>query len=144
MVTWQVSTLACPWKNAELAFEYAVKNNVVVPESWIRCKKAGKPWWLGFKKRQNLSIRAPEATSIGRASGFNEAVVKEYFNNLANVLDKHHFTADRIFNIDKADDALFVPQDIVLKLLAPLVIGGSARKSSQLRFDYDFSKLDLA
>ena len=28
-------------KCKELAFEYAVKNNVVVPESWIRCKKAG-------------------------------------------------------------------------------------------------------
>ena len=52
-------------KCKELAFEYAVKNNAVVPESWIRCKKAGTPWWLGFKKRQNLSIRAPEATSIG-------------------------------------------------------------------------------
>ena len=39
--------------------------HAVVSESWIRCKKAGTPWWLGFKKRQNLSIRAPEATSIG-------------------------------------------------------------------------------
>ena len=48
-----------------------------------------------------MSIRAPEATSIGRASGFNEPVVKQYLNNLANVLDKHHFTADRIFNIDE-------------------------------------------
>ena len=88
-------------KCKELAFEYAVKNNVVVPESWIRCKKAGTQWWLGFKKRQNLSICAPEATSIGQAFGFNEPVVKEYFNNLANVLDKHHFTADRIFNMDE-------------------------------------------
>ena len=52
--------------------------------------------------------------------------------------------ADRIFNTDKADGASFAPQDIVLKLLAPLVIGGSARKSSQLQINYDFSKLDLA
>ena len=48
------------------------------------------------------------------------------------------------FIINKADGASFAPQDIVLKLPAPLVIGCSARKSSQLRFDYDFSKLDLA
>ena len=46
-------------------------------------------------------LRSPEATSIGRASGFNEPVVKEYFNNFANVLNKHHFNADRIFNIDE-------------------------------------------
>ena len=64
-------------KSKELAFEYAVKNNVVVSKSWIRCKKAGTQLWLGFKKRQNLSIRAPEATSIGQTSGFNEPVVKE-------------------------------------------------------------------
>ena len=48
------------------------------------------------------------------------------------------------FIINVADGASFAPQDIVLKFPAPLVIGGSARKSSQLRFDYDFSKLDLA
>ena len=45
------------------------------------------------------------------------------------------------FIINEADGASFAPPDIVLKLLAPLVIGGSARKSSQLRFDYDFINL---
>ena len=48
------------------------------------------------------------------------------------------------FIINEGDDASFAPQDIVLKLPAPLIIGGSSKKSSQLRFDYDFSKLDLA
>ena len=48
------------------------------------------------------------------------------------------------FIINEGDGAPFAPQDIVLKLPAPLVIGGSSKKSSQLRFDYDFSKLDLA
>ena len=43
------------------------------------------------------------------------------------------------FIINEADGALFETQDIVLKLPAPLVIDGSARKRSQLRFDYDFS-----
>ena len=36
------------------------------------------------------------------------------------------------FIINEADGASFAPQDIVLKLSAPLVIGGSAGKSSQL------------
>ena len=69
-------------KCKELAFEYAVKNNVFVPKSWIRCKKAGTQWWLGFKKRQNLSIRAPEATSIGRASGLMSLLLRSILTTL--------------------------------------------------------------
>jgi len=48
-----------------------------------------------------LFIRSPEATSIGRATTFNKDTVKEYFENLANVLDKHQFTPDRIYNVDE-------------------------------------------
>jgi len=48
-----------------------------------------------------LFIRSPEATSIGRVTTFNKDTVKEYFENLANVLDKHQFTPDRIYNVDE-------------------------------------------
>jgi len=40
-------------------------------------------------------------TSIGRAIGFNENAYKEYLKNLSSVLDKHQFSADRIFNVDE-------------------------------------------
>jgi len=50
-----------------------------------------------------LSIRSTEATSIGRATAFNKHTVKEYFENLANVLAKQQFTPDRIHNVDNTD-----------------------------------------
>ena len=48
-----------------------------------------------------MSIRAPEATFMNRATGFNELDLQEYFSNLVNINDKHQFTANRIFNVDK-------------------------------------------
>jgi len=33
---------------------------------------------------------------------FNKHTVKEYFENHANVLAKHHFIPDRIHNVDEA------------------------------------------
>ena len=88
-------------KCKELAFQFAAANNLSIPHSWKVNKKAGKEWWKGFKERHQLSIRTPEATSIGRASAFNHHNVKEYFDNLGIVLDKHRLTPDRIFNLDE-------------------------------------------
>ena len=88
-------------KCKELAFQFAAANKLSVPHSWEISKKAGKQWWKGFIQRHKLSIRTPEATSIGRTVGFNYHNVKEYFDNLGVVLDTHHFTPDRIFNLDE-------------------------------------------
>ena len=88
-------------KCKELAYEFAIRNNIKVPNSWQNDKKAGRGWWLGFKSRQNLSIRTPEATSLGRASAFNKHNVGVYFNNLAMVFDKYKFEARQIFNLDE-------------------------------------------
>ena len=88
-------------KCKELAYEFTVKNKIKVPESWLASKKAGKGWWLGFKKRQNLALRTPEATSIGRASAFNQHNVTMYFSNLSIALDKYKFEGRQIFNVDE-------------------------------------------
>ena len=48
------------------------------------------------------------------------------------------------FIVNEDDAATFAPNDIVLALPAPVAIGGSERRSNQLRFNFDFSKLDLA
>ena len=48
------------------------------------------------------------------------------------------------FIVNEKDAASFAPDDIVLILSAPVAVGGSERRSNQLRFNFGFSKLDLA
>ena len=88
-------------KCKELSFQFAAANELSIPHSWEENRKAGKEWWKGFKERHQLSIRTLEATSIGRTSAINHHNVKEYFDNLGIVLDKHQLTSDRIFNLDE-------------------------------------------
>lgn len=50
-----------------LAYDYAKANNVSMPDNWHTNQKASKDWLIGFLKRNSsLSIRTPEATSLGR------------------------------------------------------------------------------
>ena len=88
-------------KCKELAYEFGLRNKLKLPSSWVKNKKAGKNWWLGFKALHKLSIRLPKPTSVGRASAFNKHTVKEYFDNLAKVMDDNKFTAEQIFNVDE-------------------------------------------
>ena len=53
-----------------------------------------------------MSIRClPEPTSVGLASVFNKHTIKEYFDNLAKVIDDNKFTAEQIFNVDETSVA---------------------------------------
>ncbi|XP_063594808.1 uncharacterized protein LOC134771775 [Penaeus indicus] len=64
-------------------------------------KKAGKDWFLSFKDRNKLPVRAPESTSLARATAFNRYNVTQFYNNLAAVMDRHKFTANDIWNLDE-------------------------------------------
>ena len=88
-------------KCKEVAAEFATRNKLKVPSSWDEKKKAGKSCWLGFKSRHNLSVRSPEPTSLGLASAFNKFTVKEFFDNLAKVLNEYKFTAQQIVDVDE-------------------------------------------
>ena len=48
------------------------------------------------------------------------------------------------FIVNEKDAASFAPDDIVLILSAAVAVDGSERRSNQLQFNFDFSKLDLA
>ena len=48
------------------------------------------------------------------------------------------------FVINEEDGGSFSQEDIVFKLPVTIAVGSSARRSSQLRFDFDFNKVDLA
>ena len=51
--------------------------------------------------RHAFAHRKAEHTSAARAHGFNEEAVKQFFHLLKNALEKHNFTADKIYNIDE-------------------------------------------
>jgi len=91
-----------PQEVRKLAYECAQKFDIEVPESWKLNGKAGADWLSGFLKRNSdLSIRTPEATSLARATSFNQQNVSTFFDKLAEVMDRHHFEACDIWNFDE-------------------------------------------
>ncbi|XP_011859301.1 PREDICTED: uncharacterized protein LOC105556801 [Vollenhovia emeryi] len=69
--------------------------------------KAGLPsqkWFIGFKKRNNLSLRQPQNISAARLSMTTESVKEEFFSKLKSVLDDlipKGLDATTIFNLDE-------------------------------------------
>lgn len=86
----------------QLAYQFAVLLAKEVPKSWEDNKCAGKYWLTEFMRRSGgLVLRTPEATSLARASAFNEHTAKEFFDNLRDVLARHHFQPNDIYNVDE-------------------------------------------
>lgn len=54
-----------------------------------------------MKRRNDLSIRAAEATSLGRAMKFNKPVVEQFFNNLRQIYEKYNLGPGQVYNIDE-------------------------------------------
>jgi hypothetical protein len=84
------------------AYEFAKRLGIAYPREWDEHKSAGRDWLLGFMDRnKDLSLRQPEATSLGRSTSFNKHNVGMFFENLKFILDKHKFSAENIFNLDE-------------------------------------------
>lgn len=64
-----------------LAYEYASVNKKNIPSNWEHDEKAGKDWYIGFKRRHSavFSLRKPEATSLSRATSFTRDNIKKSF-----------------------------------------------------------------
>ena len=73
----------------QLAYQYAHLNQKTILPSWEENESAGKDWLQGFFKRTpQISLRAPESTSLARATSFNKTNVKSFFDNLGVLDDK--------------------------------------------------------
>ena len=88
-------------KCRQLACEFAVTNHLRIPQSWQRDGKAGIEWFRMFRDQHDLSCRTPEATSLARSSAFNKHTVSTFFGNLKDVLEKHPFSPEDIYNLDE-------------------------------------------
>ena len=99
-----------------LAFQVAERNGI--PHVFnAELKSAGKTWYKKIMKRHEdkLRLRQPEATSIGRASGFNRQAVADYFDLLEGVIDKNKLTPLQIYNMDES--GISVVQKLCQKII---------------------------
>ena len=63
---------------------------------------AGKDWLRAFvKRRSELSLRCPEATSLAHATAFNKHMVGEFFTNLREVRTRRHYAKQDMYNVDE-------------------------------------------
>ncbi len=86
----------------KLAYEFGVKLQIKMPNSWKANKNAGKDWLYGFMRRHpDLSIRKPQATSLSRATSFNVHNVSAFFDNVEEVISRG-ITTDRFWNCDES------------------------------------------
>ena len=67
-------------KCRRLAFEFAIQNNITIPDNRKK-KKAGIDWFLPFKFKYGLSVRKHEATSLARATAFNRHTIGKFLIN---------------------------------------------------------------
>lgn len=87
----------------KLAYEMACRNGIQVPEKWNEKQLAGVDWFNCFLKRNpNLAIRNPEATSLARATAFNEHNIKAYFDILEPLIQKTNGGGRIIYNLDES------------------------------------------
>ena len=85
-----------------LAMEFAMRNDINIPENWVRDSAAGQEWLIGFMRRHSqLPIRVPEAISLGRSTAFNKFTKDKFMDNLEKVYKKYNFTPERIYNCDE-------------------------------------------
>lgn len=85
----------------KLAYDFAVAKNI---KNIFSSEKgmAGKCWVYSFLKRNpGISLRVPEPTSLNRVLGFNKSEISIFFTNLETLMEKHKFSANRIFNVDE-------------------------------------------
>lgn len=83
----------------ELAFDIA--EEMKIPHKFNKQQRmAGKKWYYGFMRRHpELSLRAPEATSLARVRGFRQDRVYAFFDLLEKTVQQFGIGASRIYNM---------------------------------------------
>jgi hypothetical protein len=82
--------------------ESAMKNDIDVPQNWLRDSSAAQEFLIGFMKRHSqLSLRVPEGMTLGRSTAFNKFTKHKLMDNLDVVYKRYEVTPDRIFNCDE-------------------------------------------
>ena len=75
---------------------------------------AGEDWLSIFMKRNGLSIRKAQATSMSRATAFNRQNVADFMQRLADVYGRLQVEASDIWVTDETDNS----PDLIMKCIA--------------------------
>ncbi|XP_068232285.1 uncharacterized protein [Palaemon carinicauda] len=74
----------------------------ITDEQLLKNEMTGADWFSGFfKRKKDLSIRAPQATSLSRATSFDRMNVDMFFQNLQSVQYRYEFTPRDMWNMDE-------------------------------------------
>lgn len=85
----------------KIVFDFAEKSGI--PHSFNNNTKiAGEGWLSKFMSNNNLSLRTPEATSVGRLMCFNKTNVDKFFFTLKEIRSLHNYQAHQIYNVDES------------------------------------------
>ncbi|KAF2880132.1 hypothetical protein ILUMI_26043 [Ignelater luminosus] len=106
-----------PYETRKLAYQFAIKSNKAMPDSW-RTKLLAGEYWLGsfLKRHPSLSIRTPQATSLSRATSFNKYNVSMFFANLTTVYQRLNLSPGDIWNVDETGiTTVQVPNRIIAR-----------------------------
>ncbi|KAL4100747.1 hypothetical protein QTP88_020779 [Uroleucon formosanum] len=86
----------------KLAYEFSVKLDVTIPNSWKKNEEAGPDWVIDFLKRNpSLSSCLPKTTNMTRATEYNPGNVKPFMDKYKSILLKYKFQAHDIYNMDE-------------------------------------------
>ena len=99
-----------------LIFEYAEANQIKHSFDMVS-NMAGVDWLTSFREIHGITLRAPEATSISRAMGFNRVEVAKFYTLLEEVRSSQAFAASNIYNVDES--GLSTVPTKLLKVLSP-------------------------
>ncbi|XP_026728373.1 uncharacterized protein LOC113494293 [Trichoplusia ni] len=90
-------------KKEFLKLAYDLAETMKIPHRFNKEKgSAGKHFYYDFmKKHSDISLRAPESTSMMRAVGFNKPQVDIFYDNLEKLMQQYKFTPSRIYNCDE-------------------------------------------
>lgn len=85
----------------KLAYEFAEANDKPIVKKWSN-ELASFEWYYGFmRRRKNLSLRKPQATSLTRGTSFNRHNVAKFFTNLRSLKERYNFEPADIWNLDE-------------------------------------------
>jgi hypothetical protein len=65
-------------------------------------------WYIGFKRRNNVSMRRPSKLTDVRARQSKKEVIDDFFAKLKQVYDKHHLSDQAIYNMDETGTYIYI------------------------------------